>query len=61
MFQTSVKEKILLKDELLNSSYNVSGITVEEQDFYKVSYFSLSLQRNQYECWRLISTHFHAR
>ncbi|XP_040033779.1 DNA primase large subunit [Gasterosteus aculeatus] len=35
---TSVKEKILLKDELLNSSYNVSGITVEEQDFYKVPF-----------------------
>ncbi|KAM9804335.1 DNA primase large subunit [Neosynchiropus ocellatus] len=31
-------EKKLLKDKLVNSSYTVSGITVEGQDFYKVPF-----------------------
>ncbi|KAM8859002.1 DNA primase large subunit isoform 1-T2 [Spinachia spinachia] len=34
----NVEEKIVLKDELVNSSYTVSGITVEHQDFYKVPF-----------------------
>ncbi|XP_037639232.1 DNA primase large subunit [Sebastes umbrosus] len=34
----SVEEKKALQDKLVNSSYNVSGITVENQDFYKVPF-----------------------
>ncbi|XP_057703489.1 DNA primase large subunit [Corythoichthys intestinalis] len=34
----SVEEKRAMKDKLVNSSYNVSGTTVEEQDFYKVPF-----------------------
>nr|XP_019945217.1 PREDICTED: DNA primase large subunit [Paralichthys olivaceus] len=35
---SSAEEKKTLKDYLINSSYAVSGITVEEQDFYKVPF-----------------------
>ncbi|KAM3606038.1 uncharacterized protein V6R79_009759 [Siganus canaliculatus] len=34
----SVEEKKSLLDKLVNSSYGVSGITVEDQDFYKVPF-----------------------
>ncbi|XP_060943494.1 DNA primase large subunit [Limanda limanda] len=34
----SVAEKKTLQEKLINSSYAVSGITVEEQDFYKVPF-----------------------
>ncbi|XP_078129938.1 DNA primase large subunit [Sander vitreus] len=34
----SVEEKKALQDKLVNSSYAVSGITVEDQDFYKVPF-----------------------
>lgn len=34
----SVEEKKVLQDKLVNSSYTVSGITVEDQDFYKVPF-----------------------
>ncbi|XP_049927939.1 DNA primase large subunit [Epinephelus moara] len=34
----SVEEKKALSDKLVNSSYAVSGITVENQDFYKVPF-----------------------
>ncbi|KAA8583893.1 DNA primase large subunit [Etheostoma spectabile] len=34
----SVEEKKALHDKLVNSSYAVSGITVEDQDFYKVPF-----------------------
>ncbi|XP_035461639.2 DNA primase large subunit isoform X1 [Scophthalmus maximus] len=34
----SVEEKKTLQDKLVNSSHNVSGITVEDQDFYKVPF-----------------------
>ncbi|KAI4896590.1 hypothetical protein NFI96_018221, partial [Prochilodus magdalenae] len=34
----SVEEKKNLKDQLINSSYGISGITVVEQDFYKVPF-----------------------
>ncbi|XP_070697326.1 DNA primase large subunit [Pempheris klunzingeri] len=34
----SMEEKKTLVDELINSSYAVSGITVEQQDFYKVPF-----------------------
>ncbi|XP_053292996.1 DNA primase large subunit [Pleuronectes platessa] len=34
----SVEEKKTLQEKLINSSYSVSGITVEEQDFYKVPF-----------------------
>ncbi|XP_053188936.1 DNA primase large subunit [Scomber japonicus] len=34
----SADEKLNLKDKLVNSSYAVSGITVEGQDFYKVPF-----------------------
>lgn len=34
----SIEEKKLLQDKLINSSYAVSGITVEDQDFYKVPF-----------------------
>lgn len=36
-FQISLEEKRSLQDKLVSSSYAVSGITVEDQDFYKVS------------------------
>uniref|UniRef100_A0A7N8XZX8 DNA primase large subunit n=1 Tax=Mastacembelus armatus TaxID=205130 RepID=A0A7N8XZX8_9TELE len=34
----SIEEKKTLLDKLVNSSYGVSGITVEDQDFYKVPF-----------------------
>ncbi|KAK5607866.1 DNA primase large subunit, partial [Crenichthys baileyi] len=34
----SVEEKIHLKEKLLNSSYGINGVTLEEQDFYKVPF-----------------------
>ncbi|XP_061816847.1 DNA primase large subunit [Nerophis lumbriciformis] len=34
----TVEEKRMLQDKLVNSSYGVSGITVEDQDFYKVPF-----------------------
>ncbi|XP_071399891.1 DNA primase large subunit-like, partial [Centroberyx affinis] len=34
----SLEEKKALSDKLVNSSYAVSGITVEDQDFYKVPF-----------------------
>ncbi|KAI3363125.1 hypothetical protein L3Q82_011777 [Scortum barcoo] len=34
----SVEEKKAMQDKLVNSSYAVSGITVEDQDFYKVPF-----------------------
>ncbi|CAB1338504.1 unnamed protein product [Coregonus sp. 'balchen'] len=34
----SVEEKKNLMDKLVNSSFAVSGITVEDQDFYKVPF-----------------------
>ncbi|KAI7805185.1 putative DNA primase large subunit [Triplophysa rosa] len=34
----SVEEKRILKDKLISSSYGLSGITVEEHDFYKVPF-----------------------
>ncbi|KAM3863061.1 DNA primase large subunit [Diretmus argenteus] len=34
----TVEEKKALSDKLVNSSYAVSGITVEDQDFYKVPF-----------------------
>lgn len=34
----SMDEKRALQDKLINSSYAVSGITVEDQDFYKVPF-----------------------
>ncbi|XP_068613145.1 DNA primase large subunit-like [Brachionichthys hirsutus] len=34
----NAEEKKSLRDELINSSYGVSGITVEDQDFYKVPF-----------------------
>ncbi|XP_073729330.1 DNA primase large subunit isoform X1 [Misgurnus anguillicaudatus] len=34
----SAEEKNMLKDKLINSSYGLSGITVEEYDFYKVPF-----------------------
>ncbi|XP_037128322.1 DNA primase large subunit [Syngnathus acus] len=34
----SIEEKRALQDKLVNSSYGVSGTTVEEQDFYKVPF-----------------------
>ncbi|XP_068183599.1 DNA primase large subunit [Antennarius striatus] len=34
----STEEKKSLHDKLINSSYSVSGITVEDQDFYKVPF-----------------------
>ncbi|XP_074531963.1 DNA primase large subunit [Halichoeres trimaculatus] len=34
----SIEEKKTLVDKLVNSSYAVSGITVEDQDFYKVPF-----------------------
>lgn len=33
-----MEEKKALQDKLVNSSYTVSGITVEDQDFYKVPF-----------------------
>lgn len=34
----SVEEKKALQEKLINSSYTVSGITVQDQDFYKVPF-----------------------
>ncbi|CAJ1067496.1 DNA primase large subunit isoform X1 [Xyrichtys novacula] len=34
----SAEEKTTLREKLINSSYGVSGITLEEQDFYKVPF-----------------------
>nr|XP_057915095.1 DNA primase large subunit [Doryrhamphus excisus] len=34
----SVQEKRALQEKLVNSSYSVSGVTVEDQDFYKVPF-----------------------
>lgn len=34
----TTEEKMILKDKLVNSSYNISGITVEEQEIYKVPF-----------------------
>lgn len=42
-FQISAEEKSSLRRELIDSSYGVSGITVEQQDFYKVSSFDVEI------------------
>ncbi|XP_029377313.1 DNA primase large subunit [Echeneis naucrates] len=34
----SDKEKVALKDQLISSSYGLSGVTIEHQDFYKVPF-----------------------
>ena len=41
--QISPEEKSSLQRELIDSSYGVSGITVEQQDFYKVSFYGLEI------------------
>lgn len=42
-FQISAEEKSSLQRELIDSSYGVSGITVEQQDFYKVSSYDVEI------------------
>lgn len=36
-----MEEKSALQRELIESTYGVSGITVEQQDFYKVSSYNV--------------------
>lgn len=58
-FQISLEEKKTLLDKLVNSSYAVSGITVEDQDFYKVSDSSLSFEKTKcVKCLCLIRQYY---